>query len=75
MSFGGGSTPLPQPQPVVPVPQPDDPKLLESQRRAALAAQGREGYSAHLLAKDDNPDTAMGADEQTVTGGQARLIA
>lgn len=49
MSFGAKAATPPPAQPQVPVPQDDDPKLLESQRKAAVAAQGREGYNAHLL--------------------------
>lgn len=61
MSFGGGSAPSPPPaQPVTPVPQNDDPKSLEAQRKAAVTAKDREGYSAHLLS-DGKSDTAMGS--------------
>lgn len=64
MGMGGGSTPLPTPQPQVPVPQDDDPKLVDTQRMAAKAAQGRDGYSSHLLSggksmeTDGNSETA-----------------
>lgn len=62
MALGGGSAPTPPPaQPVVPVPQEDDPKSVDAQRKAALAAKGREGYSAHLLS-DKNYDTSQGSD-------------
>ena len=57
MGFGGGSAPTPPPaQPVTPVPQEDDPKNLETQRKTAMAAKGREGYSAHLLSKGGDGD-------------------
>lgn len=59
--MGSGSSPSPPAaQPQTPVPQQDDPKNLDAQRKAALVAQGREGYSAHLLA-DGKYDTAMGS--------------
>jgi hypothetical protein len=41
---------------VTPVPQEDDPKNLETQRKTAMAAKGREGYSAHLLSKGGDGD-------------------
>jgi hypothetical protein len=57
MSFGSKtSTPTAQPQ--TPVPQNDDPKLLDTQRAAALKAQNREGYNAHLLS-GSGQDTTM----------------
>ena len=56
MGFGGGSASTPPAaQPVTPIPQQDDPRLLETKRRAAVTAKGREGDSAHLLAKDEDP--------------------
>ncbi len=58
MAFGGAPTPPPA-QPQTPVPQQDDPKNVETQRKAAIAAKGREGYSAHLLS-GGSADTAMG---------------
>lgn len=67
MALGGGSAPQPPaPQPVTPVPQPDDPKSIETQRKAALAAKDREGYSAHLLS-NGKYDTAEGIDP--ISGG------
>lgn len=61
MSFGGGSTPpMPQAQPQTPVPQEDDPKNIDTQRKTAIAAKGREGYSAHLLG-GTSTDTKMGS--------------
>ena len=72
MSFGGGSsTPLPQAQPVIPVPQPDDPKLLDSQRKAAKAAENREGYSAHLLTNGEDDPLSNGT---SADSGKAKLI-
>lgn len=67
MSFGGGSSPpMPQAQPQTPVPQKDDPKGLEEQRRVAAKAQGRDGYSAHLLS-DKGYDSAGGTGGPTDT--------
>jgi hypothetical protein len=61
MGFGGGSAPTPPPaQPVTPVPQEDDPKNLETQRKTAIAAKGREGYSAHLLSKGSKDEGPSG---------------
>ncbi len=50
MSFGGSSTTPPAPQPQIPVPQSDDPRSLEAQRKAVIAAKANTGSaSAHLL--------------------------
>ncbi len=73
MGMGGAKAPQPPaPQPVVPVPQDDDPKLLDSQRKAAVKASGREGYNAHLLS-GSGQDTAMG-DDATMNNTQAKLL-
>lgn len=61
--MGGSKAPTPPPpQPVTPVPQEDDPKLLDTQRKAAATAAGREGYNAHLLS-DSKQDTTMGSQD------------
>lgn len=62
MSFGGSKTPAPPaPQPVTPVPQEDDPRSIDAQRKAVVAAQKQKGYSAHLLTGEygveEDPET------------------
>lgn len=67
MGFGGGGSrnpPPPTPEPVVPVPQEDDPKSLDTKRRAAAAAKTREGYASHLL----NTKPTEGARGATIQG-------
>jgi hypothetical protein len=59
MGFGGKAPTPPAAQPQTPVPQADDPKLVDTQRRAAAAAKDREGYSAHLLS-NSGQDTTLG---------------
>ena len=72
MGFGGGgSTPMPVAQPQTPVPQEDDPKGVEAQRKTAIAAKGREGYSAHLLS-DKGYDSAAGTD--TADPAKAKMM-
>ena len=50
MGFGGGggdSEPLPEPESVEPVPLEEGTNKVEAQRRARIAARGREGWSTH----------------------------
>ncbi len=72
MGMGAKAPSPPPPQPVVPVPQDDDPKLLDSQRKAAVKASNREGYNAHLLS-GSGQDTAMGEDSAMINN-QAKLL-
>lgn len=61
MGFGGKSSTPPAAQPQTPVPQDDDPKLVDTQRKAAIAAKGRDGYAAHLLS-GSGQDTTLETD-------------
>lgn len=63
MALGGGAPPPPAAQPQTPVPQQDDPANIETQRKAAIAAKGRDGYSAHLLSGGPS-DTTMGSEKR-----------
>ncbi len=69
MSFGGSAPKPPAAQPVVPVPQDDDSKGIEEQRRAAMAAKDRGGYSAHLLTGEGGVEDAAGVDKARLLPG------
>jgi hypothetical protein len=66
MALGGSAPSPPAPQPQTPVPQEDDIKGVEAQRKTAIAAKGREGYSAHLLSGSSS-DTTMGEETKPKT--------
>ncbi len=69
MSFGGGTPKPPAAQPVVPVPQDDDPRGIEEQRRAAMMAKERGGYSAHLLTGEGGVEESSGVDKPKLLPG------
>lgn len=68
MSFGGGSPAVPKAEPVVPVPQEDDPKGIEAQRKAAITAGDKDGYSAHLLTGEAGVQEDPNVTKKKLTG-------
>lgn len=64
MSFGSKASSPPPAQPVTPVPQPDDPKGLEEQRRAAQARSKQGGYAAHLLTGENGVTEDVGNESE-----------
>lgn len=79
MSFGSSPKP-PAAQPQTPVPQDDDPKSFDTRRKAAIDAQGREGYSAHLLTggrgstSTDTSSSPSSEDDATMRRGRAATL-